>query len=118
SKHLDVGIDLGFFNNRLKLTADYYNKVTDMAIFTTFPAVETGAGGYNGNAATLDNKGFELSIDATIINTEKFKWFMNANGSFQETYVDKLYQDLVIFESDDPGAADNALVALSPGHLL
>src|SRR5690606_1331760 len=69
SKHLDIGIDLGFFNNRLKLTADYYNKDTDMAIFTTYPAVETGAGGYNGNAATLDNKGFELSIDATIINT-------------------------------------------------
>ncbi|MET3732237.1 SusC/RagA family TonB-linked outer membrane protein [Moheibacter stercoris] len=118
SKHLDIGIDLGFFNNRLKITADYYNKITDGAIFGMSPAVETGAGSFNGNAATLDNKGFELSVDATIINTEKFKWFLNANGSFQETFVDKLYQDLVTFESDDAGAADNALVALAPGHLL
>lgn len=118
SNHLDIGIDLGFFNNRLKITADYYNKITEAAIFETSSSYEVGVGGYFGNAATLDNKGFELSIDATVINTEKFKWFINANGSFQETYVDKLYQDLVTFDSDDPGSGDNALVALSPGKLL
>ncbi|SMC70913.1 SusC/RagA family TonB-linked outer membrane protein [Moheibacter sediminis] len=119
SKHLDIGLDLGFFNNRLKLTLDYYDKMTDLAIFGVTPAVESGfLGDYNGNAATLSNKGFELSLDASIINNENFKWFLNLNGSFQETFVDKLYQDLVTFGSDDPGAGDNELVALAPGHLL
>ncbi len=119
SKHLDLGVDLGFFNNRLKLTFDYYNKITDLAIFDVVPAAETGyLAGYNGNAASLDNKGFELTIDASIINNQNFKWFLNLNGSFQETVVDELYQDLVTFGSDDPGAGDNDLVALSPGHIL
>ncbi len=122
SKHLDIGLDLGFFNNKLKLTIDYYNKITDMAIFDVDPADETGyLSAYKGNVGKLDNKGFELSIDGTIINNENFKWFMNLNGSFQETFVDELYQDLVTFPGDDeagPSDADNDFVALSPGHLL
>lgn len=119
AKHLDIGMELGFFNNRLRIGMDYYNKITDLAIFDTFAAPETGMSApIKGNAATLDNKGFELTIDATVFNTDNFKWFINANGSYQKTMVDKLYQDLVQFGSDDPGDSDNALVALSPGHIL
>ena len=119
SKQLNVGVDLGVFNNRLKLTFDYYNKITENTIFYQRPAVEVGAiTQFMGNVATLDNKGLELSIEATPINTNDFKWFINLNGSYQKTMVDKLYIDLYTFESDDPGSADNAFVALSPGHLL
>ena len=119
AKHLDIGLDLGFFNNRLKLGFDYYNKITDLAIFNQFPANEAGGPGeITGNSATLDNKGFELTIDGTIANSDNFKWFVNANGSYQKTMVDELYQELVQFASDDAGAADNNLVALSPGHIL
>jgi len=119
SKHLDIGLDLGFFNNRLKVTADYYNKITDEAIFPISPAVESGyLGSYVANSAKLDNKGVELKIDAQVVNNKDFKWFLNLNGSYQQTFVDELFVDLVTFGSDDPGDADNDFVALAPGHLL
>ncbi|WP_374329168.1 SusC/RagA family TonB-linked outer membrane protein [Soonwooa sp.] len=118
SKHLDIGTDFGFFNNRLKFTLDYYDKKTDKTIFFAYPAHESGGPlNYYGNVATLSNKGFELVIEGTPIKNENFSWYINANGAYSKTKVLKLNQDLVTFEGET-GDASNELVALAPGHLL
>lgn len=119
AKHLDIGADLGFFNERLKFTLDYYHKITDKAIDDAFPATETGGpASYLGNIGTIDNKGFEFVVDATPVQTENFRWSINANAAYSKTVLDKYNLDLKRFESDDPGDADNAFVALSPGHIF
>ena len=119
AKHLDIGADFGVFNDRLKFTVDYYNKITDKAIDESFPATETGGPTYfYGNIGTISNKGFELVIDATPVQTENFRWSINANGAYSRTMLDKYNLPLKQFTSDDPGAADNAFAALAPGHLF
>lgn len=63
STQTNVGIDAGFLNNRLILSADYYYKHTD-GILVKLPIAGTiGLGAPFQNAAIVDNKGFEVSLD-------------------------------------------------------
>ncbi|MCD9854150.1 SusC/RagA family TonB-linked outer membrane protein [Epilithonimonas sp. JDS] len=119
SKHLDIGADLGLFNDRLKFTLDYYRKITSSAIFDRNLSSESGGpSSFLDNLGTINNTGFELVIEATPVRTSDFQWYINANGAYSKTMLDKLNQDLVTFEGDDAGDATNALVALAPGHQL
>lgn len=118
SKHLDVGADLGFFNDRLKFTLDYYNKVTDNAIDRFYVASESGGpSSFYANVGTITNKGFELVIDATPVRTSDFQWSVNANGAYSKTVLDQYNQDLRTFGGDTSDAS-NELVALAPGRIL
>src|SRR5690554_6403003 len=63
STQTNLGLDAGFFNNKLILTADYYYKRTDR-ILVNLPI--SGTIGLNApvqNAAIVDNEGFELALD-------------------------------------------------------
>lgn len=118
SGHFDVGADFGFFNDRLKFSMDYYDKLTEKAIFYEFPSTETGGPlEYLANVGDIRNRGFEIVMDAIPVSTEKFRWSINANGSYGKSKVEKLNVDL--WQAGD-GTTDssNELVALAPGHLL
>ncbi|MCG2793980.1 MAG: SusC/RagA family TonB-linked outer membrane protein [Weeksellaceae bacterium] len=118
SKHLDIGAELGIFNDRLKFTLDYYNKITDKAIFPRSLSSESGGpGSFYDNVGKINNKGFELVIEATPVRTSDFQWYINANGAYSKTKLDNLNQNLVTFEGDTSDAS-NELVALAPGHIL
>lgn len=119
SAHLDVGADIGFLNDRLKFSFDYYDKLTRKAIFYSFPSQETGGpGSFMANVGDIRNRGFELVMDAIPVRNENFQWSINANGSYNKSVVEKLNQDLVTFGGEDTTAANNEFVALAPGHLL
>lgn len=63
-KQTNLGLDLGLFDNRLQLTADYFIAKTEDVLFG-FPILHTtGNDGGNpiSNAATVENKGFEFNI--------------------------------------------------------
>ena len=116
--HLDVGADFGFFNDRLKFSMDYYDKLTSKAIFDIYPAVETGGpNSYLGNVGDIRNRGFEMVIDAIPVRNENFRWSINANGSYGKSIVEKLNRDIVEFGGDTSDGS-NELVAMAPGHLL
>lgn len=63
-KQTNIGVDLGFFNNSLNLAADYFIARTEDVLFG-FPLLfTTGNDGGNpiANAATIENRGFELDL--------------------------------------------------------
>lgn len=118
SSHLDVGADFGFFNDRLKFTLDYYDKLTKKAIFYAFPSQESGGPqSYYSNVGDIRNRGFEVVIDAVPIRNGNFTWNINANGSYGKSKVEKLNVDLATFGGDTSDGS-NELVALAPNHLL
>lgn len=118
SSHLDIGADFGFFNDRLKFTLDYYDKLTSKAIFKAYPALEAGGPiEYNANVGDIRNRGFEIVVDASPIRNSNFQWNINANGSYGKSKVEKLNVDIAQFKGDTSDGS-NELVALAPGHLL
>ena len=64
AKQSNIGADFGFFENRLNITAEYYNNTTeDMLIRVTMP-VSNGSSNFPWqNAGSVSNKGFELMLN-------------------------------------------------------
>ena len=88
-KHeVEVGADLRFFDNRVNfsLTA-YYNQTTD-AILQSQLAPSSGFSNFISNAGKIENKGVELSVDAT--------WLKLCNGlSWNTRLIWFAYRNLV-----------------------
>jgi TonB-linked SusC/RagA family outer membrane protein len=86
SKQFDLGVDLGLFNNRFNLTADYYDRRnTDMLLNISVPS----ATGYTNawvNLGEVRNQGVELAIGGRIL-TGAFKWDANFNITFNRNEV-------------------------------
>jgi outer membrane receptor protein involved in Fe transport len=75
AKEIEFGIDAGFFNNRLALEATYYIKSTQNNIQNLNLSPSTGVNTTPSNEAELENKGLELSLSGTPIETANFRWF-------------------------------------------
>ncbi|MFR5759146.1 MAG: TonB-dependent receptor domain-containing protein [Bacteroides cellulosilyticus] len=76
----NVGIDFGFFNNRLTGTIEYYAKRTKDLIYD-YP-VSTNRypyGTMTANVGEISNKGIELTINATPVMTNNFTWNTTLN---------------------------------------
>jgi TonB-linked SusC/RagA family outer membrane protein len=93
----DVGLDVGLFDNRLRLTADYYRKKTTDLLYDV---AIVGVSGYQTmlkNIGSLENKGFEFAIDSDNL-TGAFRWTTNFNISFNRNKVLELggetYKDM------------------------
>lgn len=117
SKHLDIGLDFGVFNDRLKFSIDVYDKITKDAIFFAVPASETGGpGSYYDNVGTINNRGVDFTLDATAFRNENFSWNINATASYNKNMLRSLNVPLFEFPGTDDGT--NELVALAPGHIF
>jgi TonB-linked SusC/RagA family outer membrane protein len=93
---LDVGFDVGFFNSRLNITADYYvKKTSDLLLSVELPAT-TGSTSVLRNVGSVENRGFELAINTVNIQNagKGFNWTTSANISFNRNKVLSLANDV------------------------
>lgn len=92
----DFGIDIGFWQNRVRATADYYiKKTTDLLNSVQLPA-SLGYQTTVRNIGAISNKGFELQVDADVLQGA-VDWSVGGNFSLNRNKVLKLYggQDIV-----------------------
>ncbi|WP_234998021.1 TonB-dependent receptor [Parabacteroides sp. Marseille-P3160] len=80
------GVDIGFFNNRLNFVFDlYYKKTSDLLLNVTIPSSSGFTTGLK-NIGQVENKGIELSVNATPLAKE-FVWTTNFNITFNKNKV-------------------------------
>lgn len=94
SEQTNYGIDLGFLNNRLSLTADYFIKNSKDQIFY----VPLPAGSYAGkyiNAGTFQDKGFELGLNFRSPQYDDFSYSFNANLSHLTNVVKSMPVEMI-----------------------
>ena len=78
STSLNMGVELGLFESKINITADYFIRdVKDKIAGLTLP-IWTGFSSVTTNNGTLRNKGFELQINADVINKQDFNWNVGA----------------------------------------
>lgn len=95
----NVGIDLSLFDSRLRVTADYYQKMTrDLLNSVALPA-STGYDTTIKNIGKMSNKGFELLVEGDIFRTKDFDWSLSANFALNRNKVVKLYGGKDVFGS-------------------
>ena len=89
----DAGIDIGLFNNRVTLTADYFYKRTSKLLYPLAPIQPAAPGGaitWSNLDGTIVNKGVELIAGITAVESPKFGLSFNANATFIRNMVDGL----------------------------
>ncbi|MBP8917852.1 MAG: TonB-dependent receptor, partial [Chitinophagales bacterium] len=89
TSQFDIGIDFGFFRDRINGEIDYYIKqTTDLLLDVPVPAT-TGYSIQTQNIGSLENKGFEF-----VLNSEnfvgKFKWSSSVNFSVNKNKITEL----------------------------
>jgi TonB-dependent starch-binding outer membrane protein SusC len=83
----NIGLDFGFFKNRLNVTTDLYiNETRDLLLDSSLPA-NAGFSTQTRNIGRTQNKGFELAIDGIIIDKKDFTWSAGFNISFNQNKV-------------------------------
>lgn len=93
----NVGLDFSFFNDRISGSLDYYYRETNDLINSI--AIPNGSNFSNfllTNVGSLENKGFEVTLNVRPISTQEMSWDIGANLSYNENKITKLTR------TDDP----------------
>lgn len=86
-KSTNVGVDLALFNNRIKLSSEWYNNnVSGMLLETLLPA-STGYKTTFKNIGSMKNTGMEFTLNSINLKTENFRWSTDANIGFNKSKV-------------------------------
>lgn len=106
SNKVDAGTDIGFFNDRLTVSFDYYH--TDVSRLIS-SVVVSGTSGFTtsyGNIGSMVNKGEEGAITGIPVKTRNFTWRTSFNISHNKNTMTSL--------ANAPGA--NGIYWLAPGY--
>jgi TonB-linked SusC/RagA family outer membrane protein len=100
TKEYDFGFDAGFFNNRINLSYDYYNRKTTSLLYSVSVAQESGFSSYMANVGKLKFWGHEIMISTKNL-VGQFTWETSFNISFADNKVlslsggiDRIYSGL------------------------
>ena len=102
----NVGLELAFLNNRLRVTADYYRNTTDNLLSEMYLPLANGFSSYTANIGEVRNTGVELSASGFLIrNTEKnIIWSLSASMIHEKNEIVKI-SDALKAENEELEAA-------------
>jgi len=96
----NIGIDVGLFNSKLAISAEYFKKKTTDILLPVEIAYCAGiVESTIENAGEVTNKGFELSVNYRNFD-HKFKYSINANIATLDNNVEKLHPNLPYITGD------------------
>lgn len=105
NRSFEIGTDLRFFKNRLRVDYAYYKTRIKNQIFTVSTAPSTGLSGVVRNAGDFETFGHELMVSLTVLKTDNFRWETIFNWSTNEGRVLSLPSDVNNLIFADSGAA-------------
>lgn len=83
----NVGLDLGFFEDRIKFSGDWYLKNTrDLLLYALLPA----SSGYEQgmiNIGKIRNRGFEFTLETVNVKSRDFRWSTSFNIAFNRNKI-------------------------------
>lgn len=84
----NTGFDLSLFkSNRLRLTADFYNKITNNMYINQPPSAVAGYPILPLSSGKMRNRGVEFEISGDVIKTKDFTWTLGANAGYNKNVV-------------------------------
>ena len=83
----ELGLDLGFFQNRLNLAFSYYTRYTSDQHSSQKLATSSGFANILSNNGLLRNRGLELELSAKLLTLRDWNWTVNANISYNRNRI-------------------------------
>ncbi|MEZ4902138.1 MAG: TonB-dependent receptor [Spirosomataceae bacterium] len=93
SKEINVGLDFGFFKNRIAASLEVYNRKTvDLILNQKIPTI-TGFNQVIANVGEIENKGVELTLNTVNVVTNDFSWNTTLTFTKNKNKLLQLYGD-------------------------
>lgn len=87
TEQIDLGADIAILGNRINITVDWYSKkTTDLLLYADLPP-SSGYSKAQKNIGSVSNRGLEIGINTTNIQTDSFRWTTSFNISFNKNKV-------------------------------
>lgn len=119
----NAGLDLGFLDNRIEFSADfYYKKTKNLLLQVQMPAYINGYGSDGPsnpwqNIGSLENKGVELTLNTTNITNRDFQWTTNVVFSLNRNKVNSLdSESATLVQTYQPGSTNMTMTMTKVGQ--
>ena len=95
TSQINIGVDFGFLDNRLRGSVDYYKKNTDKLLLKVLSA-QPAANDFNWRNldANVINEGVEFALEGDVVNQDDFSWTISANLSFNNNKVENFFSNV------------------------
>lgn len=87
AKELNIGTDIGVFNNRIRLILDVYDRRTTNLFFDRALSITSGFSSSRVNGGSVQNKGVEIDLQGDVIRSKNLKWTIGGNIAFNKNKV-------------------------------
>lgn len=87
---VNVGIDFGILNGRVRFTADWYNKVSKDILLELAQPTHMGFSSLLLNSGEIKNTGVEFTISADPYSTKDFSWHTDVTLSHNKGIFNKI----------------------------
>ncbi|MDG5800983.1 TonB-dependent receptor [Marinilabiliaceae bacterium ANBcel2] len=90
TKQFNIGVDLGFYNNRISLEADYYHKLTTDLLLNRPVPHTTGFTSILDNIGEVSNRGLDLMLSTRNVELPDFSWSSSLNFNYNKNEIEAL----------------------------
>ena len=90
TKMWNIGLDVGFLDDRLGLTLDYFRTTTDDLLLNIALPPSLGFESVLKNSGSLENNGLEVGLNYIVVDNGDFRWDIAGNISFLENEITSL----------------------------
>lgn len=111
---LDFGIDIGLLNNRIQVTADWYQKKTRDLLYNVSLPITSGYTTSLQNIGKVKNQGVELAINSVNFTGGAFEWSTSFNIAYNQTEI----LDLGEVKGDIPSGGASGHLQLANSGIL
>ncbi len=86
-KMWDIGADMGLIDNKIRMSIDWYNKITDNILLSPPLSLASGLGSVPINAGKVQNKGWEFSLKYNKQFTKNLQLSFDAGYSYYKNEI-------------------------------
>ncbi|MEY3737720.1 MAG: hypothetical protein RL544_498 [Bacteroidota bacterium] len=103
----EYGLEMKLFKNKIGVDFTYYKDISTNQFLSLAAPSGSGYTSYYVNAGRIENKGFELTVDAQVVNGNNFKWKTAVNVSQNKNLIAELIASNPNYQvgGDDEGFA-------------
>jgi outer membrane receptor protein involved in Fe transport len=113
----EFGLELGMLKNKLTLDVSVYNMTTEDLIFDVPVPAATGYLFNRENIGKVTNKGLEIALGATLLDTENFSWNTSLFYSKNENKIEELIEGVDSFRYNTSTDGNVAITATEGGSI-
>ncbi|WP_224996337.1 SusC/RagA family TonB-linked outer membrane protein [Cesiribacter sp. SM1] len=124
TQNYDLGLEVSLFENRIFISPRYYYKLTKDLLADIVVPPSMGFASYKANLGKMENKGFELNMNAALVRTKN--WFVRVHANMvrnENTIMEisqslKKYNDEVDQKQEEEGNRGTPMTRFNEGESL